>query len=309
MTNGVSANDIKGLAVAGVLALTLLLSPLVTLAGFGVSPPLIKEDRLVRGISFERVVYLVQGTPDRAVPIEVTVDSKIKDWISFPQGMPITIPEGVQQFPLVVRVDIPDSADLGIYSGEIRITAVPERADEGGEVAIALGGLVTLDLTVGEGIISDFSVKQIKINDIKEGDDPQAEVQIINSGNVPASPDAVTFELFNKYGEIRLAYAEQHAFKSVAVFSEGGDTLTFPVDVYIAPGEYWGHVKVYRGTQMIGELRTVFDVTERTLFEKATPYLIGVGIVLLLALIVFGVRRFLKRRALAKDVQPEPPAH
>ena len=135
---------------AGTLSLALLISAIPHAeAGFGVSPPLIKEDRLVRGITFERVIYLVQGNPDREVPIEVTVDSDIKDWISFPQGMPITIPQGVQQFPLVVKVEVPESAELGIYSGNIRITAVPNRADESGEVAIALGGLVKLDLTVG----------------------------------------------------------------------------------------------------------------------------------------------------------------
>ena len=295
--------------VAGFAVFALALSPFIASAGFGVSPPLIQEDRLVRGIAFERVIYLVQGVPDRDIPIEVTVDSEIKDWISFPQGMPITIPQGVQQFPLIVRVDVPDSADLGIYSGEIRITAVPQRADESGEVAVALGGLVTLDLTVGDGIIYDFSVKQIKILDIKEGDAPKANIQITNSGNVPAGPDTVTFELFNKFGEIRLAYAENHEFKKVPVFSEGGSTLSFPMDVYVAPGEYWGHVKVYRDQELIGELRTVFNVNEKTLFEKALPYLIGIVALVFLLLVVFRVRAILRaRRNKREALTSEPPA-
>ena len=294
-------------AAAALLGLFLLCTPLAALAGFGVSPPLIKEDRLVKGISFERVIYLVQGVPDRDVPIEVSVDSEIEKWISFPQGMPITIPAGVQQFPLVVRVDVPDSAALGVYKGEIRITAVPQRADEGGEVAIALGGLVTLDLTVGEGVVYDFSVKQIKIHDIKEGSDPQVTVEIVNSGNVPAGPDTVTFELFNKFGEIRLAYAESKEFKPVDVFSEGGSTLSFPMDIYIAPGEYWGHVKVYRDQELISEQRTVFNVTERTLIEKLLPYIIGVGVLLLVGIIVFVFRALRKRRS--EVVEATPPQH
>ena len=134
------------------LLLLLVVAP-VAHAGFGVSPPLIKEDRLVKGISFERVIYLVQGNPDRDVPIELAVNSDISGWISFPQGMPITIPAGVQQYPLVVRIEVPQDAELGVYKGDIRITAVPDKADESGEVAIALGGLVKIDITVGEGVI------------------------------------------------------------------------------------------------------------------------------------------------------------
>lgn len=280
--------------------------PFVAQAGFGVSPPLIEEARLVRGISMERIVYLVQGAPERDIPIEVVVDSEIKDWISFPQGMPITIPAGVQQFPLVVRLDVPEDAELGKYAGEIRITAVPLRADEGGEVAIALGGLVTLDLTVGEGIISEFSLKQIEILDIKEGDDPRAKVDIVNSGNVAAGPDFVSFELFNKFGEIRLAYAENREFKKIPAFTEGGSEVSFPMDIYVAPGEYWGHVKVYEGNSMVGELRTVFNVTKKTLFELAIPYAIGAGAVLLLVFLVILLRRIFrkKRRHVAPPEAP-----
>lgn len=266
-------------------------------AGFGVSPPLIKEDRLVKGISFERVIYLVQGTPDRDVPIELAVNSDISGWITFPQGMPITIPAGVQQFPLVVRIEVPQDAELGVYKGDIRITAVPDRADESGEVAIALGGLVKIDITVGEGVIYDFAVKQIKLLDIKEGQAPRARIDIVNSGNVPAGPDTVTFELFNKFGEIRLAYAENDSFKDIPVFSEGGDTLSFPMNIYLAPGEYWGHVKVYKNEELLSEQRTVFNVQKLTLLEKLLPW--GIGALVLILLIGVGIvvrNKFFKRK-------------
>lgn len=298
----------KRLTLRLITAVCALFVAVPALAGFGVSPPIIEEDRLVRGIAFERVIYLVQGTPERDVPIEVMVSSRVKDWVSFPQGMPITIPAGVQQFPLVVRVEVPEDADLGIYSGEIRITAVPQRADESGEVAIALGGLVTFTLTVGEGVVYDFSVKQIKILDIKEGSAPKVRVDIVNSGNVPAGPDTVTFELFNKFGELRLAYAENHDFKRVPVFSEGGDLLSFPMNIYIAPGEYWGHVKVYRDQDLISEQRTVFNVTERTLLEKALPWAAGALVLLLAAVLLILWRRSVRRKRLAALASDEPMA-
>lgn len=296
------------ITTAGLLAVAMLSGllsfALPARAGFGVSPPLIEEDHLVRGISLERVIYLVQGAPERDVPVELKVDSEVSDWVSFPQGMPITIPKGVQQFPLVVKIDVPQDAELGKYGGEIRITAVPQRADEGGEVAVALGGLVKLDLTVGDGVVSQYALKQIKISDIKEGEDPRADIEIANTGNVAAGPDMVTFELFNKFGELRLAYAESDGFAKVPAFTEGGSIVSFPMDIYIAPGEYWGHVKVYEDQKMVGELRTVFNVKKKSLIELALPYALGAAALALLVLIALFIRTRMRRRPL-----PQPPRY
>src|SRR3989338_7115006 len=89
---------VRSLAV-GLLAVLVLL-PQYAGAGFGVSPSRILEDRAIKGSVIERVVYFVQGTPDRDLEIEITVDdTDIKDWISAdPIGHQI-IPKGIQQFP------------------------------------------------------------------------------------------------------------------------------------------------------------------------------------------------------------------
>lgn len=272
------------------LVLVALTVPWIADAGFGVSPPLVKEDRLVPGITLERIVYLVQGSPERDLQVELFVESDISDWIRFPQGNPITIPKGVQQFPLAVQVSVPADAQLGVYKGSIRITTVPEKADEAGEVAIAIGGLVELDLTVGNDVIVDLKVRTIKILNVKEGDDAEADVTIVNSGNAPAAPDAATFELFNKFGELRLAYGETQEFKLVPAFGELVEHLSFPIDIHLAPGEYWGHVKVYKDKELIGELRTVFNVTEKTFLEKYHWYLVGAaGLLFFITLLLFVV--------------------
>ena len=275
------------------IAVVALLFPLVADAGFGVSPPLIREDKLVKGIRLDRIVYLVQGAPDRAMQVELFVDSPVKDWISFPQGNPVTIPQGVQQFPLAVEIAVPEDADLGIYKGSIRVTTVPDKADQAGEVAIAIGGVIDLDLTVGNDVIVDVDVRTIKILNIKEGNDPEADVTIVNNGNVGSAPDAATFELFNKFGELRLAYAESEAFESIPAFSERVEHLSFPIDIHLAPGEYWGHVKVYKDNQLLNELKTVFNVTERSAVEEYmvyAPYAGGV-LVVLIGLLVLRRRR------------------
>ncbi len=280
---------LRALAITTVFALCV---PLVAQAGFGVSPPLVEEDKLVRGIKLDRIVYLVQGAPERELQVELFVDSPAKDWIRFPQGNPVTIPAGVQQYPLAVEITVPNDAELGEYKGVIRVTTVPIAADEAGEVAIAIGGVIDLDLTVGDDVIVDVDVRTIKILNIKEGDDPEVDVTIINNGNVSSAPDAATFELFNKFGEIRLAYAESQAFTNIAAFTERVEHLTFPIDIHLAPGEYWGHVKVYKDGELLNELRTVFNVTEKTLVEEYAPYApYAGGAAVILVLGYFAVRR------------------
>lgn len=278
----------------GSLLVGAALLPVTVHAGFGVSPPLIKEDRLVKGIRLDRIVYLVQGAPDREMKVELFVDSPVKDWISFPQGNPVTIPKGVQQFPLAVAIAVPDDADLGVYKGVIRVTTVPEKADQAGEVAIAIGGVIDIDLTVGDDVLVDLDVRTIKILNIKEGEDAMADVTLVNNGNVGAAPDAATFELFNKFGELRLAYAETETFSPIPAFSERVEHLSFPIDIRIAQGEYWGHVKVYKDNQLMGELRTVFNVTEKTPYETYmpfAPYAGGALVVIIAGLYILRRRR------------------
>ncbi len=275
-----------------VLGLLVFSFPFFVHAGFGVSPPQVKEDRLVRGIRLDRIVYLVQGAPDRDLEVELFVDSPVKEWIRFPQGNPVLIPKGVQQFPLAIEISIPEDADLGVYNGTIRVTTVPEKADQAGEVAISIGGVIDLDLTVGNDIIVDLDIRTIKILNIKEGDDPEADVTITNNGNASASPDTATFELFNKFGELRLAYAETEDFTNIPAFNEKVERVTFPIDIHLAPGEYWGHVKIYKDNAMIGELKTVFNVTEKTFAEEYGLYAAGgAGAFVILALSYALMRR------------------
>lgn len=281
--------------LAGTFLSVACILPTIANAGFGVSPPLIEEDKLVPGITLERIVYLVQGTPERDLQVKLEVDSSAKDWISFPQGNPVTIPKGVQQYPLAVEIAVPDDAPLGIYKGTIRVTTVPVKADEAGEVAIAIGGVVNLNLEVGDNVIYDLKVKSIKILNVKEGGNPRAAVTIVNDGNTAVAPDTGTFELFNKFGDIRLAYAESEGFQPVPAFHEKQETLEFPVEVYLAPGEYWGHVKIYKDRELIKELRTVFNVTEKTFLEKYLLY--GVGALVFMVLLIILITSSRRKRS------------
>lgn len=286
----------------GVVSLALvflLLAPQSLLAGFGVSPPQVAADRLVPGSHFESVIFLVQGNPEEDVLVNVAVDSKdIKEWISFDPGTQFTIPAGVQQFPLTVIIDVPSDVDLGAYNAFVRVQTDPKEAREAGEVAVSVGGRIDVNVTVGDEVVETFEVRRIQLLDIKEGKPLAASVTVNNTGNVPTTPDTISYELFNKFGEIRLAFVETSDFEKVPSFTEETIDVSFPIDIVIAPGEYWGHVKVYdEEGDLKGELRTVFNVHERTLLDTVLiPG--GIGVLALLVLLI--LLRFIFRKRSAR---------
>ena len=273
--------------------------PSLVSAGFGVSPPKILEDRLVPGSHFERTIFLVQGSPEADVDIIVSIDSEdIKEWITFAEGDHFTIPAGVQQFPLHVTIAVPDDTELDIYRAYIRVSTDPEKVVSAGEVAISIGGRIDVELTVGDDVFEEFEVKRIQIPDIRERKPLRAILTILNTGNVPSGPASVSYELFNKFGEIRLAFSEiTENLPPIPAFSEGNIDVEFPLDIVLAPGEYWAHVKVYDHERVLkGELRTVFIVHEgglaSVLSSGTTTFSIAGGVVIIfIILAVLLVRR------------------
>ena len=238
--------------------------PFIAHAGFGVSPSLIQEDNLVPGATLERTFYLVQGKPVGDLRVEIFVESeKAQDWFTVLNAKDniIEIPDGVQQFPVTVRIDVPKDAELGIYKAFVRANTLP--ASSGGQVTIALAAKAAFNLVVGDSVISEYEVQDINILNLETGDFPKAELLIRNTGNVPAGPSDATFELFNKFGDLRLAFVQENKItKEVGAFSEDTISLEFPLDITIGVGEYWGHVKVYDEDVLVKELKTVFEVTQ-----------------------------------------------
>lgn len=259
-------------------------------AGFGVSPAKIMEDNLVPGSHYERTVYLVQGNPEEDISVTLKLESSdgMADWFTFPEGDVQTIPAGVQQFPVKVLIDVPEDIDLGIYRAFLRINTVPDPAKADGQVAISIGGRIDVEVTVGDNIIEEYDIQSIKIRDIYAGERFVTVVKVNNTGNVPIKPAGISFELFNKFGNVRLSYLESEFEETVPSFTVEDLLVTFKPDTKIAPGEYWGHVKVYDSTnRVIREHKNIFNVQEVTLATKIIRALPKVGIVL--GVIVVGV--------------------
>ncbi len=287
---------------AGTLLLVLtFLAPGVVSAGFGVSPAKIIETRLVKGSVLDRVVYFVQGTPDADLAITLSVDDgEIGSWISITPTDNVIIPKGIQQFPVTIRITVPRDAKTGIYKGFIRASARPVETLEQGSgsgVSIVAGAVATIELTVGEGVYYEYVIRNLDLKNIKEHQSPSVDLSIENKGNVPAGPAEASFELFNKYGDVRLAYVQGVKIARLEPFITKTVNVEFPLPLRLSVGEYWGLVRVYNDSGgTVREFKGVFNVTKSTFLDKYSQMIsMGLGILLLLVFLLFILKRIRNR--------------
>lgn len=280
---------------------TLLVVPSSVLAGFGVSPAKIVEDRLVKGSVFERTIYFVQGAPEKDLPITINIDdSPIKTWITSEPSGTVVIPKGVQQFPVKIIVRVPQDAELGIYKTFVRASAntidPSVKASGGNGVSVSMGAVAALELTVGTGLHYEYGIRNIDIKNIREIDDINVDINIENKGNVIAGPNSATFELFNQFGDVRLGYVQGIKVEQVPPFEVKNVNVKFPMSIRLSPGEYWGLVKFYQdGGQFVREHKGIFVVTKATFIDKYGLIIIIIGGALLALIIIILLWRKLGR--------------
>ena len=229
-------------------------------AAFGISPPFLNAGHLVPGVNYTQTVYLVQDHPDQDLSVKaaLTIPDRIASWITVDKGFNFVIPKDVRQFPVQISVHVPEGEGIGKYSGNLSFTGQPSQT---GQVTIALGVNVAINLTVGTGIYEQYSVPLVRFPDIEEGWSPRVYVKFKNDGNIPESFDSATFEIFDQYDAIRLAYIQkQSGFIETPPFTTNEYTLEFPTDFYLGIGEYWGVVTFYKEQKVVATQKTIFNV-------------------------------------------------
>jgi hypothetical protein len=184
-------------------------------AGFGITPPYVKNTSLTRNSIYEQRILLVRGETNVAQKAEIIVDApEIEDWIEIVEGDEIKMPTGTQKIPMTVRVTVPNDADFKEYTGSIRIRTVPDSGEvAAGAVSISLGALVDIELHVIDKQIKDFRVRRISVSDLNEGSKVawlffpgkiRFEMLIENTGNVDIAPSDVQFRIFDRSGKVLL---------------------------------------------------------------------------------------------------------
>jgi hypothetical protein len=275
----------RSVFVVAIFASFFLLPIAVTHAAFGISPPFLNADHLVPGAKYTQTIYLVQDQPDSNLNIvaNLQIDQPASSWISLDQGTNFVIPQGVRQFPVQITIAVPSNAGLGVYRGNLTFTTMPESQ---GQVTIALGAQVAINMTVGTGTFEKYSVPLITLPDIQEGQDPVVDVKFENDGNVPESFDGATYELFDQYDNVRLAYIQKsNDFPVTPPFTISDYRISFPAGFYLGVGEYWGVVTFYKNGQVVASQKGVFNVLKATFFNKMVRLAESNWISLLIALI------------------------
>lgn len=235
-------------------------APNISLAAFGVSPPFLNAQHLVAGATYTQTIYLVQDNPSNAVTINamITVPDQIKSWITLNTGDQFVIPAGVQQFPVNITIQVPQGEGLGSYSGNIVFATAPNSA---GQVTIALGANVAINLTVGNGIYEQYSIPYITFPSIEEGWTPRVTYRFQNQGNVSEQVDAATFAIYDQFDAVQLAYlTKTGGFPTVPAFTTQENTVQFPTDFHLGIGDYWGVVTFYKNNQAIASQKAIFHV-------------------------------------------------
>lgn len=279
-------------------------APRAHAAAFGISPPFLNADHLVKGTRYVQTIYLLQNQPneDLRIKAELDISESIRSWIAIDKGFDFVIPKGVRQFPVEVSVQVPQNTGVGFYHGNLTFTSMPSQS---GQVTIALGAQVVINLTVGTDIYRKFTVPLIQLLDIEEGWSPRVYVKFNNEGNVPESFDRATYELLDQFGGVRLAYAQKSkGFPETPPFTVKEYTVEFPIDFHLGVGEYWGSVNFYQEGKVVASQKTIFTVLKAgslsTAKERIVRFLTGTWMYLVLiaavAASVVAVKRKRRRR-------------
>ncbi|HSE35168.1 MAG TPA: hypothetical protein VLB83_03520, partial [Candidatus Paceibacterota bacterium] len=186
------------------------------LAGFGITPPYVRNDTLRPGSEYTQEIIIVRSDPVEDLNAEITMYTPgIETWFSVDRGMKFVLPKGESQVRMNITVRVPEDANLGSYSGNIRIRTSSLLPPTTG-VSLALGAQIDVHLKVVEEIY-DFSVRRVELFEAEQGVKKwwlyfpgkiKFAMYIENIGNVPAFPPKVHFDIYDTTGQTKLESTE-----------------------------------------------------------------------------------------------------
>lgn len=229
-------------------------------AGFGITPPYVKNTSLIRNSSYEQQILLVRGDPNTAQKAEVTVDApEIASWIQIVEGEVIPLPRGEQKVPMTVRVTVPEDAEFKTYTGSIRIRTVPDDgAVAEGAVSISLGALVDIELTVIDKVIKDFRVRKVGVGELNEGHKfwwlffpgkIKFDMLLENTGNIDVSPSKIEFKIYERTGAVLLEETKNIG-KVPKIKPYGTETVIAEIPTRLPAGSYVARYKIYNDDEV-----------------------------------------------------------
>ncbi|MEI7498620.1 MAG: hypothetical protein WCK11_05080 [Candidatus Falkowbacteria bacterium] len=274
-------------------------------AGFGISPPYLKNQQLVPGSKYEQQITLLRSSAEEDLKANLKVNApEIASWISIDKGEEFILPKGQVQVPMLVTVNVPKNAELGNYKGNINIKISSVNTQAAAGVAIALGARIDIDLTLTNVANSDFVVKTAAIPDFELLKWPwkwkifsyflqrvSVVLNIENIGNVKTAPSKVSLEVFDIGKTKQLQLSVDKSLDKIDSFSTKEITAHFRTDLDI--GQYWGKVKVYKGNDIVNVYEIAFTIAKPGELPNGGPslglypWLLLGGYIIILIVVLF----------------------
>lgn len=229
-------------------------------AGFGITPPYVKNTSLTRNSIYEQQILLVRGDPNVEQIAEVSVDApELEAWLEIVEGTQISLPRGEQKVPMTVRVNVPNDAEFKDYEGAIRIRTLPANGlVPEGAVSISLGARVDIELSVIDRQIKDFRVRRVSVSDLNEGSKLgwlffpgkiNFSMLIENTGNVDIAPSRVDFNIYDRSGKVLLEEKRNIGrIKSVEPYATAEVIAEIPTN--LPAGNYVARYQIYNDDEI-----------------------------------------------------------
>jgi len=226
-------------------------------AGFGITPPYVRNASLIRSATYEQQILLVRSDPTVPLKADITIDVPgINDWFTIKEGNSFIMPAGQDKVPMTVSVKVPDNAPYKTFTGNIRIktgSVDGQVGGGGGAVSISLGAQVDVEITVIDKQIKDFRIRKIGISDLNEGHKfawlyfpgkIQFEMLVENIGNVKIAPSKVQFRMYDPSGQILLEETSHtNSIKKVNPFEH--DTVFAELPTHLPRGPYIARYTIF----------------------------------------------------------------
>jgi hypothetical protein len=242
----------RWLFMACMALLFLLESPGIVNAGFGITPPYVRSDRLTQGSTFTQEIILVRGSPTQDLKAEITLNVPgIEDWITIDRGSEFLLPAGERQVPIRITVRVPSDAPYERHQGSIRIRTMSP--DPASGVSIALGAQIDVDLRVVDEI-RDFEIRRVRIS---EAEEPRRmwwleypgritfTMGVENTGNAPTAPSRIQLDIYDRRGNVVLETTyNTNALEAVLPF-ETREVIAY-LPTRLPPGAYLVRYSIFR---------------------------------------------------------------
>lgn len=230
-------------------------------AGFGITPPYVHNETLRPGSEFTQEIIIVRSDPVEDLDAELTLNLPgIESWFSFDRGLKFSLPKGESQVKMNVTVRIPEDAKLGAYNGNIRIRTSSANVPTTG-VSLALGAQIDVHLKIVEEIYN-FEVRRVELFEAEQGfskwwlDFPgkiKFALYIENTGNIPASPSEIKFDIYDSSGS-RLLESVKNTNKIDRVLPFATKKVYAYFPTYLPPGGYRVKYVVQKDEEMFAQM-------------------------------------------------------